>query len=114
MFKWFHYVFKAFENIAAKFRNSLLLKFYPLLYFKFQVDWTRHGAGQSKIETDLDPEWVKVEYHEDRHNRDRVKHVLRIDAPTQEDLNSKFVCSARNIVGQTRKTIPIKGKTCYI
>ena len=53
-----------------------------------------------------------MEYHEDRHNRDRVKHVLKINAPTNEDLNSVFVCNARNKVGQIRKTIPIKGKTC--
>ena len=53
-----------------------------------------------------------MEYHEDRHNRDRVKHVLKINAPTTEDLNSVFVCNARNKVGQIRKTIPIKGKTC--
>lgn len=53
-----------------------------------------------------------MEYHEDRHNRDRVKHLLKINAPTTEDLNSVFVCNARNKVGQIRKTIPIKGKTC--
>ena len=105
-----------------KLRTIFLLNFWSIskwfwwdeycIYFTFQVDWSRLGADESKIETDLDLERYQVEYHEDRHNRDRVKHLLKINAPTTEDLNSVFVCSARNKIGQIRKTIPIKGKTC--
>ena len=50
---------------------------------------------------------LKVEYHEDAETRDRVKHVLVIESPTQEDLGSTFICSARNKVGQMRKLIRV-------
>ena len=49
----------------------------------------------------------KVEYHEDAETRDRVKHVLVIENPTQQDLGSTFICAARNKVGQTRKLIRV-------
>ena len=48
---------------------------------------------------------IQVEYHEDGETKDRVKHVLVIESPTQEDLSSAFICAARNKVGVTRKRI---------
>lgn len=70
-----------------------------------KVDWSR----QAEKESNNDMDRFKVEYHKDQAARDRVKHILVIENPTQEDLDTVFICSARNKAGLTRKLIHVSG-----
>lgn len=62
-----------------------------------KVDWSR----QAEKEGSNDMDRFKVEYHEDGETKDRVKHVLVIESPTEEDLSSAYICAARNKVTRT-------------
>ena len=79
-----------------------------IYFFILQVSWskqTKRGGIQ-----DNDMSRYKVEYHGDKENKDRVQHVLSIENPTNDDLETTFMCNARNSIGEMKKLISIKGE----